>query len=81
LQRAIPPFETAARNTLYLSCIPVIKQKSHPPIITHLNHKTGQGNLAADMTLGFIGYGVAPKMIELVSDSFNTYSDNPSLSK
>jgi len=60
LQRAIPPFETAARNTLYLSCTPVIKQKTHPPITIHLNNKTGHGNLAADMILGFIGCRVVP---------------------
>ena len=48
MQRGIPPFETATRNTLDLSCIPVIKQEFHLPIIIHPGHETGHWNLAAD---------------------------------
>ena len=81
MQRGIPFFETATRNTLDLSFIPLIKQEFHLPIIIYPSHETGHGNLAADMTLGFVACGVAPLMIELLPDSFNTYSDNPSLSK
>ena len=58
--RGIPPFETATPNTLDLSCIPVIKQEFHLPIIIHPDHETGHWNLAADETLGFIACGVAP---------------------
>ena len=80
-QRGTQTFETSARNTLDLCCAPMIKQEPYSLILKYPNHKTGHGNLATDMTLGFIACGVDPLMIELLPDSFNTYSDNPSLSK
>ncbi|MCL0045354.1 hypothetical protein M1N16_03895 [Nitrospinaceae bacterium] len=80
MQLGIQTFETSARNTLDLSCTPTIKQEPYSLIIKYLSHKTGQWNSAADTPLGFIACGVDPLMIELRPDSFNTYSDNPSLS-
>ncbi|MCH2393015.1 MAG: hypothetical protein MK238_10835 [Nitrospinales bacterium] len=58
----------------------MIKQEPYSLIIKYPSHETGHWNLAADMPLGFIACGVDPLMIELRPDSFNTYSDNPSLS-
>ena len=58
----------------------MIKQESYSLIIKYSGHEIGHWNLAADMPLGFIAGGVDPLMIELHSDSFNTYSDNPTLS-
>ena len=80
LQRGIQTFETSARNTLDLSCTPMIKQEPYSLIIKYPSHETVQWNLAADMVLGFIACGVEPLMIELRPDSFNAYSDNLSLS-
>ena len=58
----------------------MIKQESYSLVIKYPSRETGHWSLAADMPLGFIAYGVDPLMIESRPDSFNTYSDNPSLS-
>ena len=40
-ERGIRTFERATRNTLDLSAVPVIKEKTHPPIIVDPSHATG----------------------------------------
>ena len=44
-ERGIRTFETATRNTLDLSAVPVIKEKSHLPIIIDPSHATGKRDL------------------------------------
>ncbi|MZH02644.1 MAG: 3-deoxy-7-phosphoheptulonate synthase, partial [Nitrospinae bacterium] len=40
-ERGIRTFETATRNTLDISCIPVLKKETHLPIIIDPSHATG----------------------------------------
>ena len=77
-----PIFETTTRNTLDLSCIPVIGQEFHLPIIIYPSHETGHWNLPTDMTPESSSFAeLTPLMIKLRPDSFNAYSDNLCLSK
>ena len=76
-ERGIRTFETATRNTLDLSCVPVIKQESHLPIIIDPSHGTGYWNLVADMARASIACGADGLMIEVHPDPANAYSDGP----
>ena len=76
-ERGIRTFETATRNTLDLSCIPVIKQESHLPIIVDPSHGTGYWHLVADMARASIACGADGLMIEVHPDPVNAYSDGP----
>lgn len=49
-ERGIRTFETATRNTLDLSCIPVLQSLSHLPVIVDPSHATGKADLVAPMS-------------------------------
>lgn len=44
-ERGIRTFETATRNTLDLSAVPVLRQKTHLPIIVDPSHATRRESL------------------------------------
>lgn len=64
-ERGIRTFETATRNTLDLSAVPVIKEKSHLPVIVDPSHGTGQRNLVEPMSLAAVAAGADGLMIEV----------------
>ena len=76
-ERGIRTFETATRNTLDLSCIPVIKKESHLPIIIDPSHGTGHWDLVESMSRAAIAAGADGLMIEVHPDPANAYSDGP----
>ena len=49
-ERGIRTFETATRNTLDLSAVPLLKEKTHLPIFVDPSHGTGVRNLVSPMT-------------------------------
>ena len=44
-------YETATRNTLDLSCIPVLREKTHLPILVDPSHATGVARLVKPMSV------------------------------
>ena len=64
-ERGIRTFETATRNTLDLSAVPVIKQKSHLPIIIDPSHATGKRDLVAPLAKAAMAVGADGLMIEV----------------
>ena len=64
-ERGIRTFETATRNTLDLSAVPVIKQKSHLPIIIDPSHATGKRNLVEPLAKAAMAVGADGLMIEV----------------
>ena len=54
-ERGIRTFETATRNTLDLSAIPLIKRLSHLPVIADPSHGTGHRYLVQPMALAAAG--------------------------
>ncbi len=64
-ERGIRTFETATRNTLDLSAIPVLKEKSHLPVIIDPSHATGRWNLVAPMALAAVAAGADGLIIEV----------------
>lgn len=64
-ERGIRTFETMTRNTLDLSAIPVLKDKTHLPIIVDPSHATGIAKLVEPMSLAAIGAGADGLIIEV----------------
>lgn len=64
-ERGIRTFETSTRNTLDLSAIPVLKKKSHLPVIVDPSHGTGYWDLVCPMALAAVAAGADGLMIEV----------------
>jgi 3-deoxy-7-phosphoheptulonate synthase len=64
-ERGIRTFETATRNTLDLNAIPLIKQRSHLPVIVDPSHGTGIRDLVLPMSLAAVACGADGLMIEV----------------
>ena len=64
-ERGIRTFETATRNTLDLSAVPVLKQKTHMPIIIDPSHATGYWHLVEPMALAATACGADGLIIEV----------------
>jgi 3-deoxy-7-phosphoheptulonate synthase len=64
-ERGIRTFETATRNTLDLSAVPVLKAKSHLPVIVDPSHGTGYWHLVQPMALAAVAAGCDGLQIEV----------------
>ncbi|MGL4208186.1 MAG: 3-deoxy-7-phosphoheptulonate synthase [Candidatus Adiutrix sp.] len=64
-ERGIRTFETATRNTLDLSAVPVLKNKSHLPVIVDPSHGTGYWHLVQPMALAAVAAGADGLLIEV----------------
>lgn len=74
-ERGIRTFETYTRNTLDLSVIPIIKEKTHLPIIIDPSHATGDWKLVESASLAAIAAGADGLIIEVHHDPENAWSD------
>lgn len=74
-ERGIRTFEPATRNTLDLSVIPIIKKKTHLPIIIDPSHATGDWELVEAASLAAIAAGADGLMIEVHNQSECAWSD------
>ena len=74
-ERGITTFETATRNTLDLNAIPVIKQRSHLPILVDPSHGTGLRELVAPMAKAALACGADGLLVEVHADPPNALSD------
>ncbi len=76
-ERGIRTFETSTRNTLDLSAIPVIKSKSHLPIIVDPSHATGVRDYVAPLAKAAVAAGADGLMIEVHPCPECALSDGP----
>jgi 3-deoxy-7-phosphoheptulonate synthase len=74
-ERGIRTFETATRNTLDLSAVPVIKQLSHLPVIVDPSHGVGKWDLVAPMAMAAVAAGADGLMIEVHTNPEEAMSD------
>ena len=74
-ERGITTFETATRNTLDLNAIPVIKQRSHLPILVDPSHGTGYRELVSPMAKAALACGADGILVEVHHDPPNALSD------
>jgi len=64
-ERGIRTFETATRNTLDLSAVPVLREQTHLPVIVDPSHGTGVRNYVAPMAMAGVAVGADGLMIEV----------------
>ena len=64
-ERGIRTFEPMTRNTLDLSAIPLIKEKTHLPVIVDPSHASGLNRLVRPMSLAAVGAGCDGLIIEV----------------
>lgn len=76
-ERGIRTFETATRNTLDLSAIPVLKERTHLPVVIDPSHGTGNHHYVAPMSYAAVAAGADGLMIEVHPDPINASSDGP----
>lgn len=76
-ERGIRTFETATRNTLDISAIPVLKKLSHLPIIVDPSHGTGKSSLVAPMSLAATAAGADGLIIEVHNHPAEALCDGP----
>ncbi len=76
-ERGIRTFETATRNTLDISAVPVIRAKSHLPIIVDPSHATGVRDYVAPLAKCAVAVGADGLMIETHPCPKKALSDGP----
>ncbi|MDR2529943.1 MAG: 3-deoxy-7-phosphoheptulonate synthase [Oscillospiraceae bacterium] len=64
-ERGIRTYETATRNTLDLSAVPVLKERTHLPVIVDPSHGTGYWELVEPMALAAAAAGADGLIIEV----------------
>ena len=64
-ERGIRTFETATRNTLDLSCIPVLKEQTHLPVIIDPSHAVGIARYVKAMSMAAAAAGADGLIIEV----------------
>jgi len=74
-ERGIRTFETATRNTLDLSAVPIVKKLTHLPVIVDPSHATGKASLVQQMSLAAVASGADGLMIEVHNDPKHALSD------
>ncbi|TGE39513.1 3-deoxy-7-phosphoheptulonate synthase [Desulfosporosinus fructosivorans] len=74
-ERGIRTFETMTRNTLDLSAIPLLKQKSHLPVIVDPSHAAGIRSLVAPLAKAAMAVGADGLMIEAHNDPSRALCD------
>ena len=67
-ERGIRTFETATRNTLDLSAIPVLHELTHLPVVIDLSHATGVARYVKPMAVAAAAAGCDGLIIEVHND-------------
>ena len=76
-ERGIRTFETATRNTLDVSAIPLLKQMSHLPVIVDPSHASGIAGLVRPLALAAVAAGADGIMVEVHNDPEHALCDGP----
>ena len=74
-ERGIRTFETATRNTLDLSAVPLLKSMTHLPIVVDPSHATGLSKLVKPMALAAVACGADGLLIEVHNDPVHALCD------
>ncbi len=74
-ERGIRTFETATRNTMDISAIPVVKQLSHLPILGDPSHGTGRRDKVLPMARAAVAAGADGLLVEVHPDPDHALSD------
>ena len=76
-ERGIRTFEPSMRNTLDLSAIPMLKKKSHLPVVVDPSHASGIRFMVRPLALAAIAAGADGLMIEVHNNPEKALCDGP----
>ena len=76
-ERGIRTFETATRNTLDLSAVPVLRERTHLPVIVDPSHAAGRREWVAPLARAARAVGAHGVMIEIHPEPDRAMSDGP----
>ena len=74
-ERGIRTYETATRNTMDISAIPVVKKFSHLPIVGDPSHGTGHRDMVAPMARAAVAAGADGIIVEVHPNADKAASD------
>ena len=74
-ERGIRTFEYTTRNTMDLAVVPIIKEKTHLPIVVDPSHATGNWKYVEPVSLAAIAAGADGLLIEVHDDPDTAASD------
>jgi len=74
-ERGIRTYETATRNTMDISAIPVVKKLSHLPIVGDPSHGTGRRDMVAPMAKAAVAAGADALLVEIHPNADKAVSD------
>jgi 3-deoxy-7-phosphoheptulonate synthase len=74
-ERGIRTYETATRNTMDISAIPVVKKYSHLPIVGDPSHGTGHREMVAPMARAAVAAGADGILVEVHPNADKAASD------
>jgi len=76
-ERGIRTFETATRNTLDISAVPVLKEQTHLPVVIDPSHATGHASLVPSMCYASVAAGCDGLIVEVHPHPEVATSDGP----
>ena len=76
-ERGIRTFETSSRNTLDVTAIPVLRRRSHLPVIVDPSHAAGDRDLVAPLAMAGAAIGAHGLIVEVHPDPETALSDGP----
>ncbi|MGH8945400.1 MAG: 3-deoxy-7-phosphoheptulonate synthase [Acidimicrobiia bacterium] len=76
-ERGIRTFETASRNTLDVTAVPVLRSRTHLPVIVDPSHAAGSRELVAPLAMAGVAVGAHGLMVEVHPDPASALSDGP----
>jgi 3-deoxy-7-phosphoheptulonate synthase len=74
-ERGIRTFETATRNTLDISAVPVLKKQTHLPVIVDPSHAVGNAEFVPALSKAAIAAGADGIMVEVHNNPPKALSD------
>jgi 3-deoxy-7-phosphoheptulonate synthase len=76
-ERGIRTFETATRNTLDISAVPIVKAASHLPIVVDPSHSAGRLDLVLPLSLAGVAAGADGVIVETHPSPEHALCDGP----
>ena len=76
-ERGIKTFEQYTKNTLDISAVPVLKSKTHLPVIVDPSHGTGKRDLVLPMALAATAAGADGLIVEVHNQPHLALCDGP----
>ncbi len=76
-ERGVRSFDSATRNLLDLTAVPLLRSLTHLPVIIDPSHGTGQARLVTPMALAGLAAGADGILVEVHPDPPSAASDGP----